>query len=73
MIICNSKKVNEDIFFNLLCALSCVILSADSRPNVFLHANFNVAFCLILNFKHKVHELVTRLFRVQHDKKIEEH
>ena len=68
-IICNNKKVIKDNFLNLLCALSCAILSADCNANVFLDSNFDVAFCLISNFKHGVHELVIRFFRVHHNKK----
>ena len=64
LIICNCKKVIKDNFLNLLCALWCVILSAYCSAIVFLHVNFNVAFCLISNFKHRVDEFVTRFFRV---------
>ena len=69
----NSEKVIKDNFLNFLWALSCVILSADCHAIVFLHANFNVAFCLISNVKHRVHELVTRFFRCTITKKVEEH
>ena len=69
LIIRNSKKVIKDNFLNLLCALSCVVFSADCSTNVFLHVNFKVAVYLISNFKLRVHKLVTRVFRVYHDKK----
>ena len=63
------QKVIKDNFLNLCCALSCVILSADCSASVFLHVNFSVAFCLISNLKHRVHELVTRFCRVHHSEK----
>ena len=40
LIKCNSKIVIKDNFLNLWCALSCVILSADCSPIVFLHVYF---------------------------------
>ena len=67
LIISNNKKHNN--FLNLLCALPCVILSADCSAIVFLHVTFNVTCCLISNFRHRVHELVTRFFRVHQSKK----
>ena len=73
LIKCNSKKVIKHNFLNLWCASSCVILSANCGPIVFLHINFSEAFCLISSFKHMVQELVTRFFRVQHKRKVEEH
>ena len=63
------KKVIKDNFSNLLCALSCVILSANCSEIVFLHVSFNMVFCLISNFKQRVHKLVTRFFRVHHNEK----
>ena len=51
LIIRNSKKVIKDNFLNLLCALSCVVFSADCSAIVFLRVNFKVAFYLISNFK----------------------
>ena len=69
LIIRKSKKVIKDNFLNLLCALSCVAFSADCSAIVFLHVNFKVDFYLISNFKLRVHELVTRVFRVHHNKK----
>ena len=38
------KKVIKDNFLNLLCALSCVVFSADCSAIVFLYVNFKVAF-----------------------------
>ena len=73
LIICNTKKVVKDNFWNLLFALSCVILDADCRAIVFLHVIFNKAFCLISNFTHTVHELVTRFLGSAIAKKVEEH
>ena len=69
LIILNSEKVIRDNFLNLLCALSCVVFSADCRAIVFMHVNFEVAFYLISNFKLREHQLVTRVFRVHHNKK----
>ena len=69
LIIRNSEKVIQDNFLNLLCALSCVVFNADCSAIVFLHVNFKAAFYLISNFKLRVHELVTRVFRVHHNKK----
>ena len=63
------KSLTKDNSLNLLCALSCVILSADCSAIVFLYVNFNVAFCLISNVKHRVHEPVTRFFWMHHNKK----
>ena len=71
----NSKTIIKDSFLNLLRALSCVVLSADCSVIVFLHVNSKVAFCLVSNFKHRVHKIVTRFFRVHHKftKKVEQH
>ena len=73
LIICYSKKVIKDNFLNLLYALYCVIFCADCCAIVLLHVNFDVAFCLISNFKHRVHELVTRFFGCTIMKKVEKH
>ena len=70
MIIPNSKKAIKDNFLNLLCALSLrFFFNAGCSAIVFLHVNFKVAFYLISDFKLKVDELATRIFRVHHDKK----
>ena len=53
----------------LFLATLLVIRSADCSAIVFLHVNFNVAFCLISNFKQRVHGLVTRLLRVHRHEK----
>ena len=66
------QKFIEDNFLNLSCALFCIILSADCSAIVFLHVNFDVGFCLISKFKHRVHELVLRVFWVHHNEKGEE-
>ena len=44
LIIRRSKKVIEDNFLNLLCALSGVVFSANCSAIVFLYVNFKVAF-----------------------------
>ena len=59
------QKAIKDNFLNLLSALSWVSRSAV----VMLHLNFNVAFCLIANFKRRLHKLFRRFFRVHHNKK----
>ena len=65
----NSKKVIKDNFLNSMCALTCVVFSADCSAIVLLQVNFKVDFYLISNFKLRVHELVTRVFRVHQNKK----
>ena len=69
LIICNTKNGIKDNFLNLFCALPCVIFNPDCRAIVFLYVIFNVAFCLTLNFKPRVYELVTGFFRVHHYEK----
>ena len=69
LIIPNSKKVIKGNFLNLLCALSCIFCSADCSAIVFLHDDFKVALYLVSNFKLRVDELATRVFRVHHNKK----
>ena len=42
--ICSSKKIIKDNFLNLLCALSCVNLSADCSAIVFLYSLYQDSF-----------------------------
>ena len=71
MLVCimQQQKVIKDNFSTLLCALFCVIIGADCSPTVFLYITFNAVFCLISNFKQRMHELVARYFRVHHNEK----
>ena len=66
-----SKRVLEDIPDAkdvLEDSTSGVFCSADCSAIVFLHLTFNVTFCFISKFGHRVHKLVTRFFRVHHNK-----
>ena len=73
LIICNNKKVIKNNFLNLLCALSCVILSADCSAIVFLYVNFNVAFYLISIFNTGCMSSSQNFFGCIIMKKVEEH
>ena len=67
------QKIVKDNFLNLFCALSFVILSVDCSAIVFLHVNFNEAFCLISNFKHRCMSSSKDFLECTITKKVEEH
>ena len=63
----------QDNFLNLLCALSCIVFSADCSAIVFLHVNFKIAFTSFQILSSEYISLLQEFLGCTVTKKIEEH